>query len=99
MKYNEEFLKYQRVLNRAFKKKYKSFISVEIDPSDFEKVMESKDSVQLLNMNFNWSVSTALKENENLKDLSSYAKNIFITMFGESFVVPWMSLITKYNED
>jgi hypothetical protein len=61
--------------------------------------MESKDSVQLLNMNFNWSVSTALKENENLKDLSSYAKNIFINMFGKSFVVPWMNLITKYNED
>jgi hypothetical protein len=99
MKYNEEFLKYQKVLNRGFKKKYKSFISVEISPSDFEKVMESKDSVQLLNMDFNWSVSTALKENENLKDLSSYAKNIFINMFGKSFVVPWMNLITKYNED
>lgn len=99
MKYNEEFLKYQKVLNRAFKQKYKSFISVEIDPSDFEKVMESKDSVQLLNIDFNWSVATALKEGETLEGLSTYAKKIFITMFGESFVVPWMSLITKYNED
>lgn len=95
MKYNEELLKYQKVLTGKFKKTYKSFISVEVDPLGFEEAMENKNSVNMMSIEFTWSVRIAIKENESLSGISTIAKNIFTNMFGESYVVPWINLTTK----
>lgn len=92
MEYNLESLKYQKVLNNFFKKKYKCFISLEVNPLDFEGVIKLRDSVQFLNIDFYWDVLIALENDETLSGLSEYSKNIFHTMFGDSYVVPWINL-------
>lgn len=92
MEYNLESLKYQKVLNNFFKKRYKSIISLEVNPLDFEKVIESRDSIRFLNIDVYWNVVIALENDESLSGLSEYSKNIFHTMFGDSYVVPWINL-------
>lgn len=100
MKYKEEFLKYQKVFEGTLKRKYKSIVSIDIDPEAFETIIENgKDYPwQTLGVNLNWKVKIALKNDETLDNLSSLGQDLFYSMFGIKGVIPWMSLNTIYED-
>ena len=100
MKYNEEFLQYQKIFEKSLKRRYKSVFEVIVDPEAFEIIMEDgKDYPwKLLDVQVNWNVKIAIEENESLSNISSLGQSLFYSMFKIKGVVPWISLNTKYED-
>jgi len=100
MKYNEEFLQYQKIFEKTLKRRHKSILEVIVDPEAFEIIMEEgKDYPwKTLGVQVNWSVKIAVEENESLSNLSSLGQSLFYSMFKIKGVVPWISLNTIYED-
>lgn len=99
MNYNTEFLQYQKVFGGTLKRKYKSITKVEVNPKDFEEIMEYNGDYPptLLGINITWRVRVAIKENESFSGLSSLGQDLFHSMFKIKGVVPWINMETDYG--
>jgi len=100
MKYNEEFLKYQKVFGGTLKRKYKSITDVDVDKDAFEKIMEDgKDfPFTTLGVTVKWKVRIAVKYDESFTNFSSLGQELFYSMFRINGVTPWINLETSYED-
>lgn len=99
MKYKEDYLNYQKIFEGTLKRKYKCVISVDVDASDFEEIMEyGRDyPTKTLGITLKWNVRVAINENESFGELSSLGMDLFYSMFRIKGVVPWISLESVYE--
>ena len=99
MNYSKEKEQFQKVFGGILKRKYKSIVEVEVNPEDFEVIMEyGKDyPFRTLGVTVNWDVQVSIKNNETFRNFSSLGQDIFYAMFTIKGVVPWINLDTSYE--
>ena len=99
MKYKKEFLQFQKLFEKALKKRYKSIVDVKVNYEEFERVFEKNSVFNLFDVTVYWDVKIAVAENEEVKGLAQLGKSIFEVMFNIS-AFPWINLekVDK-NED
>jgi hypothetical protein len=99
MNYSKEKEQFQKVFGGILKRRYKSIVEVEVNPEDFEEIMEyGKDyPFRTLGVTVNWKVQVSIKNNETFGNLSSLGQDIFHAMFKIKGVVPWIHLETNYE--
>jgi hypothetical protein len=99
MKYKEDYSNYQRIFEGTLKRKYKCVISVDVNASDFEEIMELGEDypTKILDVNLKWNVRVALDKNESFGNLSSLGTDLFYSMFRIKGVVSWINLETVYE--
>jgi len=99
MNYNKQLEDYQRIFEKSLKKRFKSIVRVEVDPSEFEYVMENKSTFNMFSVKIYWDVYVAVKENETLGGITPLGSEILKFMFNIDGG-PWIDLIQiKKNED
>ena len=99
MNYSKEKEQFQKVFGGILKRKYKSIVEVEVNPEDFEEIMENgKDyPFRTLGVTVHWNVQVLIKNNETFANFSSLGQDIFYAMFKIKGVVPWIHLETIYE--
>jgi len=50
MNYSKQLKDYQRIFEKSLKKRFKSIVRVEVDPEEFEDVMENKSTFNIFNV-------------------------------------------------
>jgi len=99
MNYNKQLEDYQRIFEKSLKKRFKSIVRVEVDPSEFEYVMENKSTFNIFSVKIYWDVYVAVRENETLGGITPLGSEILKLMFNIDGG-PWIDLIQiKKNED
>jgi hypothetical protein len=99
MNYSKQLKDYQRIFEKSLKKRFKSIVRVEVDPSEFEDVMENKSTFNIFNVKIYWDVYVAVRENETLGGITPLGSEILKFMFNK-YGGPWIDLIQiEKNED
>lgn len=96
MNNNENFLKYQKILNQGFKRKYKSFISAEVDSESFEKTLTGDTVFNFFDVKFTYNVTQSIKQEEEIKGVTKFASSLFQSMFNKPGFA-WVSLNFVYD--
>jgi glycyl-tRNA synthetase alpha subunit len=98
MNNNENFLKYQKMLNQVYKRKFKSFIGAEVDPESFEKIMDGDSVFNFFDVKFSYNVNDAVRQDEEITNLTKLANTLFKSMFNKNGFA-WVNLNFVYDED
>ena len=98
MNNSENFLKYQKMLNQGLKRKFKSFVSAEVDPESFEKTLMGDSAFNFFDVTFTYNVTQSVKQEEEIKGVTKFASSLFQLMFNKDGFA-WVNLNFVYDEN